>query len=88
MSDITSLDLVSRLRISEILGRKELEISTVAEKCSPTINSEKLSRHLRHLCNLFIFREVGRDVFVNNAVSLALNSEGTRAMIEHTYVGF
>jgi hypothetical protein len=88
MADISSLDLASRLHISEILGEKELEISIIAEKCSSLINSEKLSRHLRHLCNLYIFREVGRDVFANNAVSVALNSEGTRAMIEHTYLAF
>ena len=73
------------MNICEILGDKELDIEEIASKCTPPVNADKLGRHLRHLVNLYIFREVRRNVFANNSVSIGLRGAGTRAMIEHTY---
>ena len=82
--DLSSLHLASRLNIAEVLGDQELTATEIVSKCSPKINPEKLARHLRHLCNLHIFRELRPNVFANNAVSILIKSPGLRAMIEHT----
>lgn len=47
------------------------------------IESDKLARFLRNLCNSHVFREVSADVFANTSLSVLVREEGKRAHVAH-----
>ncbi|KAJ3497719.1 hypothetical protein NLG97_g1692 [Lecanicillium saksenae] len=78
-----ALHIAADARISNILakyGHRGLHIAALAREVG--IESRKLSRLLRCLCSIHIFREVDVDVFANNAISASLvDDEHLRAYI-------
>ena len=47
------------------------------------VESDKLARYMRNLCNSHIFREVSPDVFANTSLSGLIREEGKRAHVAH-----
>jgi hypothetical protein len=58
-----------------------MHIDDVATKAG--IESDKLARYMRNLCNNHVFREVSPDVFANTSLSGLLREEGKRAHVAH-----
>jgi len=58
-----------------------MHINDVATKAD--IESDKLARYMRNLCNSHVFREVSPDIFANTSLSGLLREEGKRAHVAH-----
>lgn len=68
-----ALHIAAALRIPDILaehGEQGCGIKELSSRVS--IESRKLSRVMRCLCSIHIFREIAEDVFVNNSISASL----------------
>ncbi|OAA59250.1 Cytochrome P450 [Akanthomyces lecanii RCEF 1005] len=78
-ADLTALYVACQADIATLIGEEPLDASAIAKKTG--IDADKMSRHLRALCNIHIFREVAPDVFQNNELSLLLQSESKRALV-------
>ncbi|KAK6336861.1 hypothetical protein TWF718_009650 [Orbilia javanica] len=78
-----SVHIAASLRIPDILaenGDAGCDVKELAVRVG--IESRKLSRIMRCLCSIHIFREVAEDVFANNVISAALvKNEPLRAYI-------
>ncbi|KAK6532661.1 hypothetical protein TWF281_006840 [Arthrobotrys megalospora] len=78
-----SLHIAASLHIPDILaehGDAGCDIKSLAARVG--IESRKLSRIMRCLCSIHVFREVAEDVFTNNVISAALvKNEPLRAYI-------
>ncbi|KAJ3560868.1 hypothetical protein NP233_g10552 [Leucocoprinus birnbaumii] len=68
--DSAYLGVALRAKIAEILLDKPqgLHVSDISEQCK--IEKRKLARVLRTLCSQHVFREVAKDVFANNRLSM------------------
>ncbi|KAI1324237.1 S-adenosyl-L-methionine-dependent methyltransferase [Xylariaceae sp. FL0255] len=77
------LHIVADKRVPDILdaaGDTGVDLNTLASTVG--IEPRKFSRVMRCLCSIHVFREIGEDVFANNAISAALvNNEPLRAYI-------
>ncbi|KAF3901332.1 O-demethylpuromycin-O-methyltransferase [Dactylellina cionopaga] len=78
-----SMHIAASLHIPEILaehGDAGCDIKILATRVG--IESRKLSRVMRCLCSIHVFRETAEDVFANNIISAALvNNDPLRAYI-------
>ncbi|KAF3190679.1 hypothetical protein TWF788_008200 [Orbilia oligospora] len=78
-----SMHIVASLRIPDILaehGDTGCDINSLAARVG--IEPRKLSRVMRCLCSIHVFREVAEDVFTNNPISAALvKNEPLRAYV-------
>ena len=71
--------MVCQASIANTLADQTLNSSEIAKTTG--IEADKLSRHIRALCNMHIFREVEPDVYANNELSLLFQSESRRALV-------
>ncbi|KAL2812961.1 S-adenosyl-L-methionine-dependent methyltransferase [Aspergillus granulosus] len=78
-----ALFIAAERRIPDLLdaaGDDGLEVTEIAEKTG--IEARKLSRILRCLCSIHIFRQIGTERFANNRISAALvKNEPLRAYV-------
>ncbi|EAT79368.2 hypothetical protein HBI56_051040 [Parastagonospora nodorum] len=79
--DGTALLVCVEANVANIIGGTEMHIDDVATKAE--IESDKLARYMRNLCNSHVFREVSQDVFANTSLSGLLREEGKRAHVAH-----
>ncbi|OAA74697.1 O-methyltransferase, family 2 [Akanthomyces lecanii RCEF 1005] len=78
-ADLTALYVACQADMANVLREQPLHASAIAQKTG--IDADKMSRHLRALCNIHIFREVAPNVFQNNELSLPLQSDSKRALV-------
>ncbi|KAJ3496496.1 hypothetical protein NLG97_g2620 [Lecanicillium saksenae] len=78
-NDHTALYVACQADVANVIGEKSCSLEELASVTE--IESETLSRFLRALCNIHIFREVAPDVFTNNELSSLLRSESKRALV-------
>ncbi|KAH8697070.1 S-adenosyl-L-methionine-dependent methyltransferase [Talaromyces proteolyticus] len=78
-SDLTALFVTCQADVANLLNNQALDATAIAEKTG--IEADKISRHLRALCNMHIFREVAPNVYENNELSLLFQSESRRALV-------
>lgn len=67
--------------MANILGDTEMHVEEIAKKAD--IESDKLARYMRNLCNNHVFREVSANVFANTLLSGLVREEGKRAHVAH-----
>ncbi|KAJ3497647.1 hypothetical protein NLG97_g1741 [Lecanicillium saksenae] len=77
--DLTALFVVCQADVANVLRDGPLSAEEVA--AATGIEADKISRHLRALCNLYIFREIAPDVFCNNELSIQFQSASKRALV-------
>ncbi|KAJ3494431.1 hypothetical protein NLG97_g4079 [Lecanicillium saksenae] len=78
-ADLTALHVACQADVANLLGDEPLDSESLAQKTG--IDADKMSRHLRALCNLHIFQESAPNVFQNNNLSIALQSDSKRALV-------
>ncbi|KAM3518757.1 hypothetical protein MY4038_010005 [Beauveria bassiana] len=77
--DHTALFVACKADISNLLSDGALDAHTIADKTE--LGADMISRHLRALCNIHIFREMKPDVFENNELSILLQAESKKALV-------
>ncbi|KAF2992955.1 hypothetical protein E8E13_000326 [Curvularia kusanoi] len=79
--DGTALLVCVQADVANILGEQSMHIDEIAKKAD--IESDKLARYMRNLCNSYVFREVSSGIFANTYLSGVLREEGKRAHVAH-----
>ncbi|PHH68802.1 hypothetical protein CDD82_266 [Ophiocordyceps australis] len=77
--DLTALLVACEIDTANLLSRGALDARSIANKTG--IDADSITRHLRALCNLYIFSEEAPNVFRNNELSLMLQPEAVRALV-------
>ena len=67
--------------MANVIGNTEMHIDEIADKTG--IESDRLARFIRNLCNNHVFREISPNVFANTSLSQLVREEGKRAHIAH-----
>lgn len=65
--------------VPNLLKDGALDAEAIAAKTG--IDADKMSRHLRALANVHVFREVAPDVYENNELSVLFQSESRKAFV-------
>lgn len=79
--DGTALLVCVEADVANIIGNAELHIDEISNKAG--VESDKLGRYMRNLCNSHVFREVSPNVFANTSLSGLVRDEGKRAHVAH-----
>ncbi|KAF2677135.1 S-adenosyl-L-methionine-dependent methyltransferase [Lentithecium fluviatile CBS 122367] len=79
--DGTALLVCVEADVANVIGNTEMHVDEIANRAG--IESDKLARYMRNLCNSHVFREISPNIFANTSLSGLVREEGKRAHVAH-----